>query len=97
MVRHNLLSAESGARVRLAAGLYVWHVKGRIYVHLYHSSEVEAKLWDGSSVRLRQETKYPWEGDVAMTVQTAEELWPVPQDSGMGRWRSSRGEWQSVS
>ncbi|MDZ4802420.1 MAG: glycoside hydrolase family 127 protein [Bryobacteraceae bacterium] len=48
--------------------------KDGVLVHLYHSSDVEAKLWDGSTVKLRQETKYPWDGDVAITVGTAKEF-----------------------
>jgi len=41
--------------------------EGDFYVNLYVQSEVNTKL-DGKKLRLRQETEYPWSGDVRMTV-----------------------------
>ena len=40
-----------------------------LWVHLYGSNILETKLPDGSSIRLRQETRYPWQGDVRLTVE----------------------------
>ncbi len=42
-----------------------------IYVHLYDNSEMNWRLEDGSAVRVRQETGYPWNGDVKLTVSPA--------------------------
>ncbi len=40
-----------------------------IWVHLYAASSARLALPDGRQVSLRQETRYPWEGEVAITVQ----------------------------
>lgn len=39
-----------------------------VYVHLYHSSTLDWHLEDGTSLGLRQETNYPWDDSVNMTV-----------------------------
>lgn len=39
------------------------------YVNLYASSDVQTKLAD-SSIALRQTTRYPWAGDVQLTIQS---------------------------
>ena len=41
---------------------------GRLYVNLYVGSSAEVKMDDGRMVRITQETRYPWEGSVKMTV-----------------------------
>jgi DUF1680 family protein len=46
--------------------------KDGVYVHLFHSGELEWKLEDGTPLKLRQATKYPWEGDVEITVEPAQ-------------------------
>lgn len=38
-----------------------------LYVHLYHSNDLQWKLRDGSPLELKQETRYPWDGDVLLT------------------------------
>lgn len=42
-----------------------------IYVHLYDNSEMNWHLNDGTPVRVRQATNYPWSGDVKVTVSPA--------------------------
>ncbi len=42
--------------------------KQRVYVNLYVASEATLKLDDGAIVKLYQETDYPWNGRVRMTV-----------------------------
>lgn len=42
-----------------------------VWVHLYGSNELETELADGGRVALRQETNYPWEGKIAITVERA--------------------------
>ena len=39
-----------------------------VYVNLYHNSELNWHLEDGTALRLAQSTNYPWNGDVKMTV-----------------------------
>ena len=43
-----------------------------VYVHLYDNSTFNWHLNDGSPIRIQQETRYPWEGDVKLTVSPAE-------------------------
>jgi len=56
--------------VRLVASLgsYIYaQAPGRIYVNLFVGGQAKVKL-DGSTVRLAQETRYPWEGRVRIQV-----------------------------
>jgi len=43
-----------------------------IWVHLYHSSELDWHLDDGTPVQLTQTTNYPWDGTVDITVNAPE-------------------------
>ena len=48
---------------------YVYAVKDRsVYVNLFMDNEAEIEV-DGKSVVLEQQTRYPWDGDVAVTVK----------------------------
>lgn len=42
-----------------------------VYVNFYHNSALDWHLENGAGLRLRQETKYPWDGAVTITVQPA--------------------------
>lgn len=42
--------------------------KEGIWVHLYHSSELDWRLENGTGVMLTQETEYPWKGRIVITV-----------------------------
>ncbi|NQT16471.1 MAG: glycoside hydrolase family 127 protein, partial [Planctomycetes bacterium] len=44
-----------------------------LWVHLYGSNEVETELSDGAAVKLIQKTDYPWDGDVKLSLQLAEQ------------------------
>jgi hypothetical protein len=49
---------------------YFYARRGRtIYVNLFASGVAEIKLDDGSAVTLTQETRYPWDGAIRLTVQ----------------------------
>jgi len=51
---------------------YVYAQQGdTIYVNLYASGTADIKMDDGKSVKLTQETRYPWDGAVKMTVTPA--------------------------
>jgi uncharacterized protein len=51
---------------------YVYaHHGDTIYVNLYAAGTAEIKLDDGKTVKLTQETRYPWDGAVKMTVTPA--------------------------
>jgi DUF1680 family protein len=45
--------------------------KEGLWVHLFHNSTLDWKLEDGTPVRLRQATEYPWKGRVEFTVEPA--------------------------
>jgi DUF1680 family protein len=42
-----------------------------IYVHLYDNSELNWHLHDGNGLKILQETNYPWNGQVKLTVSPA--------------------------
>ena len=43
-----------------------------LWVHLYGSNKLETTLSGGTAVKLIQETDYPWEGKVKLTLEPAE-------------------------
>ncbi|HRL12867.1 MAG TPA: glycoside hydrolase family 127 protein [Aggregatilineales bacterium] len=56
------------ARIVASIGQYMLSTApGRIYVHLYNASTAAVAL-DGQTVRLEQQTRYPWDGTVEMRV-----------------------------
>ncbi|MBM3335780.1 glycoside hydrolase family 127 protein, partial [Candidatus Sumerlaeota bacterium] len=59
---------------RTIAQLHAWAYglsDDAVWVHLYGSGVLDTKLADGSRLRLTQETDYPWEGKVAITIEAA--------------------------
>jgi DUF1680 family protein len=42
-----------------------------VWVHLFGSSTLDTALPDGGPIKLKQETDYPWEGRVTITVESA--------------------------
>lgn len=42
-----------------------------VYVNLYHNSELDWHLEDGTPLKLTQVTNYPWAGDIKLTVTPA--------------------------
>lgn len=53
-------------------GYFYGAAPGGLYVHLYDNNELTWKLDDGTPLRIRQATKYPWEGTVEIAVDPAE-------------------------
>ena len=49
-------------------GLVYAQSKKQILVNLYAAGEAKLKLDDGSSLKLTQQTEYPWDGKVRLTV-----------------------------
>src|SRR5215475_12091870 len=48
---------------------YVYAERGdTVWVNLYMGSTADIKLDNGRTVKIRQETRYPWDGAVKMTV-----------------------------
>ncbi|WP_246041070.1 glycoside hydrolase family 127 protein [Flavivirga rizhaonensis] len=39
-----------------------------VAVNLYGGNKLDTKLIDGSTIRLKQETNYPWEGNIKITI-----------------------------
>jgi DUF1680 family protein len=44
-----------------------------VAVNLYGGNQLDTQLSDGSDIRLTQETDYPWDGDVKLTVQSCKD------------------------
>jgi DUF1680 family protein len=54
------------------AGAYAYGRSGdRVWVHLYGGNTLDTRLDDGSRLALAQETDYPWDGLVRITVRSA--------------------------
>jgi DUF1680 family protein len=60
------------ARTVAQAGTYAYGRSDRgVWVHLYGGSTLDTPLPDGRRVKLKQETNYPWDGRVKITVESA--------------------------
>ncbi|MFQ5808895.1 MAG: glycoside hydrolase family 127 protein [Armatimonadota bacterium] len=60
--------------VRTIASLHNWAYglsDDGVWVHLYGESRLDTELPSGGRIVLRQETEYPWAGDVRLTVEEA--------------------------
>lgn len=56
------------ARLLSSLGSYIYSVQGdTIYHHLYIGGEAKLKV-NGTNVMLKQETRYPWQGDIKIEV-----------------------------
>ncbi len=56
------------ARLVASVGAYFYSTTpNRLYVHLYNENHASFDL-GGRNVRIEQQTNYPWDGDVALTV-----------------------------
>lgn len=42
-----------------------------VYVHLYDNNQMDWKLEDGTGLKLKQTTSYPWDGNVEIALQPA--------------------------
>lgn len=61
------------ARLLASLGQYIYTVQGRtVYTHLYIGGTADIDL-NGRRFVLRQETDYPWDGKIAITVEPDEE------------------------
>jgi DUF1680 family protein len=57
------------ARLLSSLGGYVYGISGdEIWVHLYAQGSANIDLGDGRTVAIRQETNYPWSGDIAIEL-----------------------------
>lgn len=51
---------------------YVYSVSEKgLWVHLYGSNKLNTTLKDGSAVQLSQQTNYPWDGNIKITIEKA--------------------------
>ena len=48
--------------------------KAGLAVNLYGSNELKTSLEDGSSLELKQETDYPWDGNIKLTILKASKI-----------------------
>jgi DUF1680 family protein len=61
------------ARLVTSLGSYIYGVADdEVAIHLYAASEARIELANGAKFTLRQETDYPWSGDIAVSVETAQ-------------------------
>ena len=57
---------------RTIAQLHAWAYSlsgGAVWVHLYGGSVLDTRLRDGSMLRLSQQTRYPWDGRITITIR----------------------------
>jgi DUF1680 family protein len=47
--------------------------KDGVYVHLYDNAELNWHFEDGTPIRITQQTRFPWAGDIRLTVTPARE------------------------
>jgi DUF1680 family protein len=60
------------ARTVAEASTYAYGRSDRgVWVHLFGSSTLDTTLPDGHRVKLKQETDYPWDGRVKLTIESA--------------------------
>jgi DUF1680 family protein len=43
----------------------------KVWIHLFGHNVLDTELSDGSRIKLTQETEYPWDGDIKITVKKA--------------------------
>lgn len=54
-----------------ASSYFYGIAKDGLYVHLYGSGELDTTLPDGSQIKLRQQTDYPWDGKITISIDQA--------------------------
>ncbi len=42
-----------------------------LYINMYGGNKLSTKLKDGSAIKLEQQTNYPWDGKIIITVKEA--------------------------
>jgi len=45
-----------------------------IYVNLYDRSEAKLKISSGKNVKIKQETEYPWKGEIFITIESEDQF-----------------------
>jgi hypothetical protein len=60
--------------VARASGFAYGRSERGVWVHLYGGSTLDTTLPDGRRIKLKQETDYPWDGRVKITVEACGEL-----------------------
>ena len=54
-------------------GYFYATAKDGVYVHFYHNSDLDWHLENGTGLKISQNTNYPWNGEVSITVSPAQE------------------------
>ena len=71
-IKSSFCCPPNAVRTIAEAHNYVYSLSANaVWVHLYAASTLETKWLDGSSIRLRQETDYPWSGAIKLIVDAA--------------------------
>ncbi|WP_018629950.1 aceric acid hydrolase [Niabella aurantiaca] len=59
-------------------GDYMYSVgKTGLYINTYSSNRLKTKWLDGHSIQLTQQSNYPWQGNVVITIQQAPAAMPI--------------------
>jgi DUF1680 family protein len=54
------------------AGSYAYSISNEcVWINLYGSNMLETELFDGSKIKLRQQTDYPWDEKIRITIEDA--------------------------
>jgi len=46
-------------------------VVGGLYINMYGGNKLSTKLKDGSRLQVEQQTNYPWDGNITVTIKEA--------------------------
>ncbi len=60
--------------------------KDSLWVHLYGSNILKTTLENGTSIQLRQSTKYPWEGQIKLTFESVSDAQPLKLQLHIPDW-----------
>ena len=77
-------------RLMASIGSYIYAKTGNeIYVNLFVGSKADVKLAK-NDVKITQETRYPWEGNVKMTIDAGAARGSSRSSSGFPEWAQNR-------
>ncbi|MCF3111698.1 glycoside hydrolase family 127 protein [Niabella sp. CC-SYL272] len=64
-------------RTLAEVGNYMYGIgKNGLYINTYSSNQLKT-TWDGNKIQLTQQTAYPWEGNITLTIQRAPAAMPL--------------------
>lgn len=71
-IQHSFCCPPNTVRTLAEVQNYIYSLsKDTVWIHLYGGSSLKTQLPGGGMIALRQETDYPWSGDIALVVDEA--------------------------